>query len=124
MTANETETDDDRLRRQAQQALDERTAALDGATLSRLTQARHHAVEAASDRPRANWLGLRIAGATAAVAAIALTALLMQGEAPPRAQELTLADLELLELDADLELVEEAEFYLWLEEAQEGPDEV
>ena len=84
-------------------------------------------MSASAPRPRApapstRWLGWRLIGSTAALAGIALTVLLI-GEPPPQLPDggLMVSDLELIEVDADLELVAEPEFYDWLAEAADGP---
>ena len=96
-------------------ALDARARDLDGATLSRLRQARAHAVEQAS-RPtlwrQPGWLGaLGLAGAV-------LFAVLLRPETghPPTETYDSDVLLEIATLDADLELVEEPEFFEWLGE--------
>ncbi len=116
------DTDDQELQQQARAALERRAEGLDAATLSRLTQARHRAVAAAQATSHTRWLGWRVAGAAAAVAGVALTVLLV-GEPSPTLPNngLMLSDLELIDLDDDLELVAEPEFYHWLAEAADGP---
>ncbi len=116
------ETDDQQLQKQARETLDRRAETLDAATLSRLNQARQRAVAASQATSHVRWLGWRMAGAAAAVAGIALTVLLM-GEPTPSLPNngLMLSDLELIDLDDDLELVAEPEFYDWLAEAADGP---
>ena len=119
------DSDNQELQQQTRTALDQRVDALDAATLSRLTRARHRAVAAAQARPRRHWLGWRIAGATAAVAGISLTVLLMGDASSPLPDDgLMFSDAELIELDDDLELVAEPEFYDWLADAADGPDDV
>ena len=114
---------DQELQQRARDALSERAEGLDSSTLSRLTQARYSAVDAARNSG-SRWLPWRIAGATAAVCAVVLTALLMgetqQTEVP---NEQIFSDFDLLNIDEDLELVEEPEFYHWLEEAYDGRDD-
>ncbi len=96
-------------------ALDARARDLDGATLSRLRQARAHAVaQAARPAPwrHPGWLGaLGLAGA-------ALLAVLLwptPGHLPAEASDDEVL-LEIATLDVDLELVEEPEFFEWLGE--------
>lgn len=116
------EPNDQELQRRARTALDRHAAGLDAATQSRLTQARHRAVAASQAAPSTRWLGWRLVGSTAALAGIALTVWLV-GEPPPKLPDsgLMFGDLELIEVDADLELVAEPEFYDWLAEAADGP---
>jgi hypothetical protein len=65
-----------------------------------------------------------VAGAAAALAGIALTVLLLGEPAPTLPYSGPMfSELELIEVDADLELVAEPEFYDWLAEAADGPDD-
>ncbi|MDJ0740828.1 MAG: hypothetical protein QNJ91_14025 [Gammaproteobacteria bacterium] len=115
-------SDEHEIHDRARAALDARAAGLDGATRSRLNQARQRAVAAAHAAPATRWLPWRIAGAAAAVCAVTLTALLMREPAPELPVALPDDDVELLALDADLELIEEVEFYHWLEDTSDGSD--
>ena len=116
------DTNDQELQQQARVALDRRADALDAATLARLNQARQRAVAAAQATPSRQWWGWRMAGAAAAVAGIALTVLLMGDPPSPLPDNgLMFSDLELIDIDEDLELVAEPEFYDWLAEAADGP---
>ena len=116
------DTRDQELQHQARAALDRHADALDAATLSRLNRARHRAVAAAQATPHIRWPGWRMAGAAAAVGGIALTVLLMgEPSAPLPDNGLMLSDLELIDIDDDLDLVAEPEFYDWLAEAADGP---
>ena len=118
------------------QALDDKAGKLDAATLSRLRRAR----ESALDTPVPWWRSLsahagavadlggvlshRPAPATAALSILALiTALVfmyMFMASPGTGGSETLELMEILTLDADLELVEEMDFYHWLEEQAPG----
>jgi hypothetical protein len=114
------ETTGSELERRTKRAFDESVAGLDAATRSRLTQARHRALEELPQR-RASWRsGLLPAGA---LAATALVAWLVVVQPPPPQQavrEAPLADLEILLGEEDLEMLdEELEFYGWLEEQPE-----
>ena len=118
-----TTSKDQELQQRARDALNERAEELDAATLSRLTQARYSAVDAAHNAG-SRWLPWRIVGATAAVCAVVLTALLtgetQQTDVP---DEQIISDFDLLNIDEDLELVEEPEFYHWLEATDDGRDD-
>lgn len=107
------------LERKAKALFDDSVAATDGSTRSRLTQARHRAL-AELERPalrgwRMRWLP---AGAVVAAALVALVLVRFpDGDIGLEAAAAT--DLEIL-LDAeDLELIEELEFYAWLDEQPE-----
>ena len=106
--------------RRAKDAFDESAAKLDAATRSRLTQARHRALEelpAARARRGWHWSALP-AGAAAAVAVAVV--LYLRGVDPisePNEQQAVLGDLEILLDEGDLEMYdEEIEFYAWLEQ--------
>ena len=95
--------------------------ALDGATLSRLNRARQRALDAARAPRRAlvRWTALA-ATACVLVAAVALWRLPATPVAPtPASAPATAAprvdDLALVAGGADLELVEDLEFYAWLD---------
>jgi hypothetical protein len=95
---------------------DESVERVDGATRSRLTQARHAAL-AELDRPRfraADWLP---AGAIAAAATVAVMVWMQPGPArvaAPAAAVTQAEDFELLTLGDDLDLLgEDVEFYAW-----------
>ena len=123
--------DSERLRAAARSALNERAAALDAATLSRLNRARQSAV-AAADRGRAAAPPRRLAywfsGSLAMATAMLLAVVLWQGGTSPDtlpdalADDGWLSDFELIELEDDLELVEEPEFYDWLSRQADRPD--
>jgi ferric-dicitrate binding protein FerR (iron transport regulator) len=117
----------DELERRAKDAFDRSAAALDAETRSRLTQARHRALEelpSASRRRRWQWV-LAPAGALAAAAIVAVLVLGPSGSNNGVSdaglqQAVALGDLELLLGDEDLEMYdEEIEFYAWLEEQPE-----
>lgn len=113
MSENQRQTLQDQLRH----ALDERAASLDGGTRSRLNRARQAALDAAAEPGRRglrSWPGLATASAAAAILAVLLWPRLEAPAVPP--DELLAATFELIEVDEDIELVEEPEFYQWLDE--------
>ncbi len=87
---------------------------------SRLTQGRHAAI-AGLKQPQPATLHKWLPAAGAAVVALAVTAVLFTGAMLRRpASEATLAadDLALLLEDDSLDLIEEIEFYAWLDETR------
>lgn len=101
-------------------------AGLDGATRSRLNQARQRAL-AELDRPA--WSLTRLPVPQAAVAAVAVAVvsglLLMRGgvsPVEPAPEFATASDIEILLAEDDMEFLEELEFYAWLEEQPEFAD--
>lgn len=112
----------------ARERFDASVAGLDGATRSRLAQARARALEAGARRRRPFALGHGLLPVGAAAAAVLAAVLVLQTtRAPDPVVELTaFGDLDILLGEEDLELLEELEFYAWLEEQpelRELPDE-
>lgn len=126
---DETDAGAARFEREARRLLRRQAEEIDGATASRLNRARQAAL-AEFDRRRAPaWgRGWRPALAAAAVAALALAVwvgrepALGPGPAPlPAASGASTAtDLELILADESLEMIEELEFYDWLESEAGG----
>ena len=98
--------------------LDESVDNLDGATLSRLTQARNEAVD--RKRHRSRFL-LPFGAISAGLAAAGVIAVLLL-QPGPTPQVPDLADISLLGSDEPLEFYEDMEFYQWLLESEEGAD--
>jgi hypothetical protein len=106
----------------AQQLFAERVAGLDGATRSRLAQARARAVDAAATRRFNPWLEPARLLPLGGVAAAALAALLIWQvpQTPaPSVEPVVLNDLDLLLEGENLDLFEDLEFYAWLLEQPE-----
>lgn len=111
---------DDRtpFEKRSREILEESTAKLEGRTLSRLTQARHAALESGATAARPRWMTFAPAGAAAAVAALAVVMWTGNGANDPVviAQSAQADDMELL---ADGEapdftvVAEDLEFYEW-----------
>lgn len=107
------------LERRAKRAFDESVAALDGQTRSRLARARIRALEAGPGR---SWLTVnRLLPAGALAAAALAAAVLLNGPltTEPDMELVATGDLDILLGEEDLELLEELEFYSWLEEQPE-----
>lgn len=110
--------DERELERRSKFEFDRSVGALDAATRSRLTQARHRALEelgAGGGVWRWSW-----APAAGAVATVALAAWLFvwPGHPPvePAVQPTSLADLEIVLGDDELDMLnEDLDFYAWLE---------
>lgn len=82
---------------------------VDGATASKLTQARHAAL---AERPRARWL--RVLAPALAVAAALAIALPLWRSAEPAPPAANAEAFELIVADEDVALYEDLEFYAWL----------
>ena len=100
--------------RRTRELLDDSTARLDGRTLSRLTQARHAALDQSQRAGRPRWIAWLPAGAAAAVAALAV--MMWPG---PGVEPAVVSPLDDLEIIADTEAPdfvddgEDLEFYEW-----------
>ena len=108
--------------RRTKRAFDDSVAALDAATRSKLTQARHRALEEqAAARDRGWRSSLVPAGTVAATALVAFLVVWQVTPPVPGPQETaSLNDLEILLGEEDLQMLdEEIEFYGWLEEQPE-----
>lgn len=116
MTSPEDRKRDD-LEQRAKALFDESVDALDGSTLSKLNQGRQAALqELASSSPARQWS--RWAPVTGAVAAAVVVTVVLQttgGVDTPDAQSVT--DFEILLGSDDLEMLENLEFYSWLDAA-------
>lgn len=105
---------------QLREQLDQDARDLDAATASRLNRARQQALDAGLRKGHGRWIWLPMAMATTAAAILALTVILRSSE--PVLQPPTLAaasaadDLELLASSEELEMIENLEFYAWLEQ--------
>jgi hypothetical protein len=106
----------DRVRRTLNDSVD----SLDGETLSRLTQARHRALEKAERRTkqRRRPYRLSLAGLATAMAVILLAVFL--GRDPLKTQRYSaIEDVEILAASENPDFFAELEFYAWLAEEME-----
>ncbi len=91
--------------------LDRHAAAVDDLTVARLGAARRRVLHTQADRPR-RWLP----AAGLATAAVALLAVLVLMQPSPQPE----INGELWMTQDDIEVIEELEFYAWLEATQAG----
>ncbi|MDH5618764.1 MAG: hypothetical protein OEZ11_08985 [Gammaproteobacteria bacterium] len=111
---------DEQLAQEAKALFDASVDELDAATLSRLNRSRHRALEAAHS-PRSALLRFAPAAGVAAAVLIAVMVALpgpRQVEVMPAA----VADLDILLGEDSIEMLEELEFYSWLDVIDEGDD--
>jgi hypothetical protein len=111
-----TENNDERLAASAKQTFDESVELLDAATLSRLNQGRHKALaEMQRAKPMQQWI--RWAPATGIAAAALITVMVMRGpdEVVLPVTPVTVSDFEILLDDEPLEMLEDLEFYSWID---------
>ena len=104
---------EDELKANIRQALDESVDALDANTLSRIRQIRAQAVDKA-EAHHVNWLGV-MSGALA-TACVMVFAVMILLKSPTPMQTVPVDDLDLISSSESLELYEDLEFYEWLEE--------
>ena len=107
----------------ARQALDESARDLDAATASRLNRARQAALSTSSVRQPALWGALAASALTVALA----IGLWLQPATTDRPEPTAIAaeDFDMLTAEAELDLLADLDFYLWLAEElpEEGADE-
>lgn len=119
--------DEAKLVERIREQLDADVDDLDGATLSRLAEARRQAV-AAAGKPRRRWWMPRPggqgaadwlvpAGAFASVVATVVALTIMVAE-PGNGLAKEVDDLEMLTAGEEIELYENLEFYLWLQDRE------
>jgi hypothetical protein len=122
MSERQTEQDD-KLEEWSKRTFDRSTQAIDAATRSRLTQARVRALEELPARRQFawTWRASMLPAGAAAAAAVAAWLVLVQGnvENEEQLQVSNFGDLEMLLGEEDLEMIEELDFYAWLEEQPE-----
>lgn len=108
----------------ARRLFDESVERLDAATRSRLNRRRQEALAGLQDRAGARWrVWLPVTGMAAAVA---MALLLWQQEGARQVPPVDAAtDLDIVMADENLEMLEDLEFYAWLEseEAEPVPDD-
>jgi hypothetical protein len=103
---------DETMAQQAKEAFDQSVDGLDAATLSRLNRGRHAAL-AEAGHPGRQWL--RWMPATGVAAAVLLAVLTLQGPGDVDVISAPATDLELLLSEESIEMLEELEFYSWLD---------
>lgn len=103
----------DEFAHKARDLFDDSVDRLDAATLSRLNQGRHRALaELDSSSTRGQWLRwVPVTG----VAAVALVSVMVVNQRGTVDEPITASDFEMLIEHEDLELLEDLEFYRWLE---------
>jgi hypothetical protein len=112
-------TDESRWLAQLRSQLDEDARGLDAATASRLNRARQHALDVGLARRRSRYGYLAFALTAGIAAVLALSVLVRAPEQaesmPALAAPSNTDDLELLAGTEELEMIENLEFYAWLE---------
>ena len=107
--------DDEDFAAQAKGAFDDSVERLDAAALSRLNQGRHAALEQlASGNSKATWMRWAPAGGVAAAALV--TIIVMRGPEMESMPVEVASDFEILLEDESLQMLEDLEFYSWLDD--------
>lgn len=106
---NETEQ---KLAKQAKEAFDRSVDGLDAATLSRLNRGRQAAL-AELEHPNRQWL--RWMPATGVAAAVMLVMITLRGPGDIDVINAPVTDLEILLSEESIEMLEDLEFYSWLD---------
>jgi hypothetical protein len=111
---NDSKPGEERFAEQAKALFDNSVERLDAATLSRLNQGRHVALDALQgNRATATWG--RWLPITGVAAAALVTVMLVRGPDPVTPPADSVADFEILFEGENLAMYEELEFYSWLE---------
>jgi len=111
---------DEQFAQDAKKVFDTSVDELDGATLSTLNQSRHRALEELqSSRTRL----LRWAPAAGVAAAVLLAVMVtLPGPDQTKLMPSAVTDMEILLGEESIEMLEELEFYSWLDMAEDGDD--
>jgi hypothetical protein len=110
-------SDNEDFTAQAKGAFDDSVERLDAAALSRLNQGRHAALEQlASGSSKAAWMRWAPAGGVAAAALI--TMIVMRGPEMESMPVEVVSDFEILLEDESLQMLEDLEFYSWLDDVE------
>lgn len=122
-TRNDADDEAEALVRAAKACFDESVGRLDAGTLSRLNRARQRAVADRGRRASPAWRGLL--SATGVAAAVAMVAVLLRAPDPATLPVVfpvdnPVDDAELLFGEDNLEMLEDLEFYIWMDEVDGG----
>jgi hypothetical protein len=110
------DTAEERIVDAAQQHWQQDEQELDADTLRALRGIRHSAIEKL--QRQSSWsIWLPVSGAALAAALVATV--VMWPQQADIAPDMQIADLDILAFETDLELLEELDFYLWLEEIRD-----
>ena len=110
------------LETKAREAYRDSVAGIDGATQSRLTQARHRALEELPKRRSAGWRWVPAGAAAAAAIVMVLLVVSPDSGLNERVANEALDDLEILLGEDEIEMIDELEFYAWIDELDELQD--
>jgi hypothetical protein len=105
----------DDFEQRAQTLLQASADQLDGATRSRLTQARHAALDAIKQRQRTRWFWLMPATGAAAAAIVAVLLVSEPKQVESDATVALVDEMDIVTAEDSLEFYRDVEFYSWLD---------
>ena len=109
----------DEFEYRAQLLLQESAEQLDGATRSRLTQARHAALDVLKQRQNKGWFWLMPATGAAAAAIVAVLIMNRPQDGTQQIEQVaviaTVDELDIVTAEDSLEFYRDVEFYTWLD---------
>jgi hypothetical protein len=105
-------TTDEQLVQQAKKAFDDSVDRLDAATLSRLNRGRQAALDVAA---RSNTVWTNWMPATGVAAAVLIAVFALRGPGDIEVISAPATDLEILLSEESIEMLEDLEFYSWLD---------
>jgi len=111
---------DEEFAREAKTQFDESVDKLDAATLSTLNQSRHRALAELHTRP-AQWLRW-VPAAAMATAALLVVMVILPDPATNQLMPAEVMDMEILLGEDSIEMLEDLEFYEWIDMLEEEND--
>jgi hypothetical protein len=111
---------DEQFAREAKEQFDASVDKLDAATLSTLNQSRHRALAELHGRPT-QWLRW-VPAAGMATAALVVAMVILPGPADNQAVPAEIMDMEILLGEDSIEMLEDLEFYEWIDVLEEEND--
>jgi hypothetical protein len=111
---------DEEFAREAKTLFDASVDKLDGATLSTLNQSRHRALAEVHAQP-AQWLRW-VPAAGMATAALVVVMLVLPGPAKIQPMPAEVTDMEILLGEDSIEMLEDLEFYAWIDMLEQEND--
>jgi len=107
---------DNEFARQTKELFDESVEGLDAATLSTLNQARHRALATTQHTSVMRW----VPAAGVAAATLVAVMVILPGPSEVDVMPPSITDMEILLGEDSIEMLEDLEFYSWIDMADEG----
>lgn len=118
---NDMTDNDEKLGKRAKALFDTSVDELDGATLSRLNRSRRRAI-AELGRPGTAWMRWAPAAGMATAMLVAVMMIVPGPGQQEQAVPTSVTDMEILLGDEEFEMLEELEFYSWMDLAEDNGD--